>query len=406
MPLTREQIYRRRRISVFGGLAVVLVTGFYLPFSLLQPLPSAQPVVDEPRFLDTEVPVVGLPTYGASAVGAVGYPGVLAQQGSTAALPMASITKLITALVVLEAHPLATGETGPSVTMTQDDVAWYGHYLAQNGKVAGVRPGSVFTERQLLDLVLIDSANNYTMSLVQWAFGSEEAYRAAARAWLDANGLPGIVVTEPTGIDPANVATAADLVELGRVALTHPVVAEIVGTRSAEVPDLGAISNTNKLLGSDGVTGIKTGTLDDFGANLLFSAEYPVGSSTVTVVGVVLGGPNHDVLDVDIPALLADVLAGFTEVPLVVEGEPVASYRTAWDTTAEAVAAETASVVVWGGTPVAAEVTVNEVGTAESGADVGEVVFTAGDRTVTVELELSATLTDPGPWWRITHPFG
>jgi len=44
------------------------------------------------------------------------------------------------------------------------------------------------------------------------------------------------------------------------------------------------------------------------------------------------------------------------------------------------------------------------VGTGKAGGDVGEVVFTAGDQTVTVPLELSSTIEDPGPWWRLGHP--
>ena len=59
---------------------------------------------------------------------------------------------------------------------------------------------------------------------------------------------------------------------------------------------------------------------------------------------------------------------------------------------------------MWGDTPVEMRVNADPVGTGEAGGDVGEVVFTAGDQTVTVPLELSATIEDPGPWWRLGHP--
>ncbi|GHF09518.1 D-alanyl-D-alanine carboxypeptidase family protein [Pseudolysinimonas yzui] len=402
--LTRRQIYRRRRIVVFGGIGLALASLVYLPLTLLAPLKPAVATVTAPVEDAPVVPALAFPGYGASAIGAVGYPGVLAQSGATTALPMASITKVITALVVLDAHPLAVGETGPTATMSSADAALYGTYLAQNGTVATVRAGMTFSERQLLELTLIKSANNYTTSMAIWAFGSQEAFLAAARSWLAENGLDGVVITEPTGIDRSNVAPVDQLVELGRIALAHPVVAEIVATRTTDVPPLGALPNTNQLLGLSGVDGIKTGTLDDFGANLLFSADYTIGASTVTVIGVVLGGPDHDVIDRDILTLLESTVANFTEVEVAADAETFASYEAAWGDTVAAVAGERATLLVWSDTPVTVEVVTEELRTGHAGDDVGDLVFTSGTSSVTVDLELAADLEDPGPWWRLTNP--
>jgi len=402
--LTRRQIYRRRRLAVGGGILVVLTTLVYLPLTLLAPLQAAAVTVTTPEEPTPAVPALAFPGYGASAIGAVGYPGVLAQSGSTDALPMASISKIITALVVLEAHPLAVGEAGPTATMTAADAALYGTYLAQNGTVSNVRAGMTFTERELLELTLIKSANNYTMSLALWAFGSNDAYVVAARAWLAAHGLDRIVVNEPTGIDRANVAPVDELIELGKIALEHPVIAEIVSTKAATVPQVGVIPNTNELLGISGVDGIKTGTLDDFGANLLFSADYAVGESTITVVGVVLGGPNHDQIDADIVNLLASTVANFTEVEVAADAEAFASYAAIWGESVTAVAAGRVTLLTWAGAPVEVEVETEDVRTGTAGEDVGDIRFTSGPKSATIDLELSADLDDPGPWWRLTHP--
>ena len=72
-------------------------------------------------------------------------------------------------------------------------------------------------------------------------------------------------------------------------ALANPVIASVVAKPTADEPNVGAISNTNKLLGSHGVNGIKTGTYDTVKANLLFSAKVTVGTRTVQLVGVILG---------------------------------------------------------------------------------------------------------------------
>jgi len=391
-------------VVVFGGLGLLLASLIYLPLTLLAPLHAAVVTVAAPEEPTPEVPALSFPGYGASAIGAVGYPGVLAQSGATTPLPMASITKVITSLVVLEAHPLALGESGPVVTMSSADAALYGSYLVQNGTVANVRAGMTFTEQQLLELTLVKSANNYTMSMVLWAFGSQDAYLVAANAWLTAHGLTGIVVLEPTGINPANVAPVDQLVELGRIALENPVIADIVNRKTADIPQVGVLPNTNELLGINGVDGIKTGTLDDFGANLLFSADYLVGETTITVIGVVLGGPDHDVIDNDILALLGTVVGNFTEVEVAADAEPFATYQAAWGDTTQAVAADRTTLLTWAGAPITTAVETDEVRTGDAGEDVGEVTFTSGPMSVTVELELAVDLDDPGPWWRLTNP--
>ena len=402
MPLTRRQIYRRRRILVFGTLFAVLAGIAYLPLTLLAPVGETEPAVAAPQIATPAPAATSLPGYGASAIAAVGAEGMLAQAGTTDPLPMASITKVVTALTVLDAHPLAVGEPGPSITMTSTDVAYYRDYLARNGSVEPVKAGQVYTERELLELMLIPSANNYSKSLAVWAFGSLDGYLAAARAWLAANGLPGVTVVDASGLDPKSAASAADLVRLGELALAHPVIAEIVATPSATLHDVGLIENTNKLLGSGGVDGIKTGTLD--GANLLFSASITVGPRDIELVGVVLDGPDHATINAAIRSMLEQVRAGFHEVPLVTSGDVLASYETSWGDRADAVAASDASVVVWGDTPVTSQVTADGIRLAEKGAELGEVVFTAGTQTVRVPLVLSRDIDDPGPWWRLGHP--
>lgn len=389
---------------MFGGLILALGTLFYLPMTLLAPLAEADAVIPVHEMLPGEAAAPAWPGYGASAIGAVGFPGVLAASGATDALPMASITKIITALTVLQAFPLAVDQPGPSVTMTAADVALFDAYKKVDGKVVAVEAGEVYTQRELLDLTLMESANNYSSTLARWAFGSEEAFVAKAREWVAAHALPSVTIVDSTGLGPENTATASDLIELGRLALADPLVSVIVGTNQLEMHDIGIVENSNELLGISGVTGIKTGTLDPFGANLLFSAEYPIGSSTVTVIGVVMGGVDHPTLDVAITALLATVQAGFHEVDVSDVGETFASYSTAWGQSAEAQADAEGMLLTWADSPVTAEVSADPVRIEDAGERVGEVVFTSGPHSVTVPLVLSKAITDPGPGWRLTHP--
>jgi D-alanyl-D-alanine carboxypeptidase (penicillin-binding protein 5/6) len=403
-PLTRKQVFRRRRIAVFSALVVVLGAGVYLPSAAVADVPDAVAAVSTPAVPSTPAAVPDFPDFGRGAIGAVGWDAPLAAAGDQTQFPIASITKVVTALVVLDAKPLGAGEPGPDITFTDEDVDTYYDVLAQDGSLQPVSAGLVLSERQTLETMLIPSANNYAISLARWAYGSEDAYLAAARTWLDGHGLTDTVVVDPNGLSPGNVSTPANLVQLGMLALADPTVAAVVATPTATEPGVGAFENTNKLLGVDGVDGIKTGTTDEAGACLLFSTDVTVGSHTVTLVGAILGAPDHDVLDQAVLALLASVTPGFEEVTLVTQGDEFASYSTEWGEKADAVAAKTESVLTWSDTPVTAEVTAKPVEAAAKGADVGSVVFAVGSQTITVPLELDARIDAPDFWWRVAHP--
>ncbi len=404
MPLTRRQIYRRRRTVVFGGAALVLATGFYLPFTLLAPLPPVEPTLVAYSATSQTVPVIDFPAYGASGLGAVGYSGVLAQGGGAGPLPIASISKVVTALVVLDAKPLTVDESGPDVTFSAIDVGFYDEQVAQDGIVAPVYDGLVMTERNILNLALMASANNYAQTLAAWAFGSEAAYVQAASAWLKANGLTSTTIADATGINPTNTSTVADLIGLAKLAIADPVVSQIVATAAVEIPQIGVVSNRNALLGLDGIDGIKTGTLDEAGSCLLFSADHTIGTETVTLVGVVLGGPDHDTIDAAVRTLLTQADAGFRQVTLTTEGEPFADYVTSWGDEAAAVASRTATALVWSNAPVTAQTVADPVALAAAGAPAGRVTFTLGERQVSVPLRLDSNIDDPGPWWRLINP--
>ena len=408
-PRDRRRVYRRRRIAVFGSLAILIAMvtsgGVYAGNTLGAPIPAAVPTVTDPAPVAAAPQQLALPGFGAYAVGAVGFDGLLAAGNDTSPMAIASITKIITALVVLEAHPIAAGEGGPEIAYTRADVDIYWDMVAQNGSVAPVEAGSTLTLRESLEAMLLPSGNNYAISIANWAFGSVDAFVERARGWLGEHGLANTRIADSSGLSLANVSTAADLVQLGEIALADPTVAEIVATPAVDVPELGTLKNGNKLLGSHGVDGIKTGTTDD-AANLLFSADVPVGSSSVTVVGVLLGGETHAVLNEAIAALLDSIAPGFHEVTPLEANQTLAEYATPWGETARARTADGASVIVWSDTPVDVEVRADPVTIAARGEQVGTAVVHAGAQEISVPLVLDAALEDPGTWWRLANPGG
>ena len=212
---------------------------------------------------------------------------------------------------------------------------------------------------------------------------------------------------DTSGLSESSVSSLADLVEIGKLVVGHPALAEIVALPAAVLPVIGTGTTTNKLLGRDGVDGIKTGTTDVAGACLLFSTDFTIGTSSVTLVGVVLGGDTHSELNSAISALIESVQTGFHEVVLAEEGAVFGSYTTQWGDVSDIVAERAASVLVWSDSPIAGAATAKDVQLGRAGDEIGEVSFTIGTATpttVTVPLELQHTITDPGPAWRMGHP--
>ena len=401
---SQRRLFRRRRFLVFGSVLTVLLATGYVAGTVLVPVPAIAATVAPAPTLTQPAAEPAWPGFGGSALGAVGFEGVLGSSGDQAAAPMASITKVVTALVVLEARPLLADAPGPNITFTQKDVDVYYQAIAENGSVVPVSAGLVLTQRQTLEAVLIPSGNNYSVSLAVWAYGSVDAYLAAAAAWLAEEGLLDTVVADTSGISPDSRSTPADLVNLAKLALADPAVGAIVNLRSAVLPSIGTITNSNKLLGLNGIDGIKTGTTEEAGACLLFSTDVLIGDESVTLVGVVLDGNDHATLNAAIARLIASVQPGFREVTLSTQGTSYGSYATAWGQESNVVTSEDLSMVVWSDMPVQTAVLTETVTVGPAGETVGEVRFTVGSTTRSVPLVLQSALVDPGAAWRLLNP--
>lgn len=218
---------------------------------------------------------------------------------------MASITKLVTALVVLDAVPLDPDTQGPTFRMTTDDVDRAEREAARDGRMVAVRDGDQLSLRQLLELTLVASANNYATSLVSHVFGSEGAYIVTAQRWLAEHDLIGIQIADASGMSPNNRATAIDLVTLGRLALDNPVVADIASLPVTFAPNGDMLPNTNEMLGTLGIDGLKSGHTDTAGYTMLFSTQLQEGR----LIGVILGSPSDLQRTTDVTRLIATARA-------------------------------------------------------------------------------------------------
>ena len=410
----RRRRIRRRVTGLVVLLVIVAAVGTYLPLTLLAPLSPATLSSTKPSFTLPGAVVLTLPSVGESAVsvtGAEAYPrtvgtnGILASSGGAGPLPIASISKLITALVVLEAKPLTGTEPGPALTFSKADHDLYDQYYVLKASVEPMKTGSALSERDALALMLVASACNYADAVSTWAFGSRARYLSVVKTWLTVHGLSGTSIVEPTGIDARNVSTPADLIAIGKLAMANPAVASIVGSSAIAVPGVGSLSNNNISLGSEGINGIKTGTLDTAGSTLLFSATADVGlAKPITIVGVILGGDSRETVDRAAQLMVRSIRSGFHTVQLVGDGTVVGRYSTPWKDGARVATGSRASVLTWSDAPITSKMTIKPVMTATSGSKVGSLDFMVEGASIAVPLVLDGSISGPDGWWRLTHP--
>lgn len=404
--MSRRRTFRRRRIVVFSILGLFLVSVLYVTGSLFAPMPATAAVVDHENALAQPAAQLAWPGFGASAITALDYPGADYSHGSDQSMPIASMTKTITALVVLAKKPLKAGDDGPSITFTKADVTVWNEVVAEGGSWAPVVAGTSMSEKQALEAMLVPSANNYAISLATWAYGSINAYLAAAKAWIASHNLSGTHVVDASGLDPGSSSSTKDLIAIGKLVMADPVLPSIVATKEANLPGAGDQKNTNVLLGVDGIDGIKTGNTDQAGNCLMFSADITVGTNKIRVLGVVLGAPTHDDLFASVQSLLTSMRAGFHVVDASTKGQVFGSYTTVWGANSKLVATSTKSFLVWSDTPITVSLQTRPVQLGSAGDVVGQVVFTANGKTQTADLALKTKLPDPGFWWRLAHPGG
>lgn len=412
-----RQKRRRFRIVIAGIVVLVLLAaaGTYAGVVLNAPLGAAEATSEVPEVTQLPAAAVAMSPEGSSALSVAGADeylgpeaaGIWMTSGGGEARPIASITKLITALVILSAKPLSgVDDPGPTLTFDKADHALYDKYYVMGATIAAMPTNSTMSEKDALKLLLVASATNYAEAVAGWAFGSNGAFVNATRSWLAANGLTSTTIVEPTGIDPRNTSTPTDLMALARIATADPVIAQIVALPHLDIPNFEQLPNTNDMLGTGGVNGLKTGTLVDIGSNLLFTARLPVGGpEPLSVIGVVLGGYSHESVNLDVTAMLRSIANGFHDVPLAERGQVVGTYTTPWGESAQMVLTQSASIFTWSDTPITATMETTTLTTGAKGENVGAVTWTAGPETVTVPIELDRAIAPPDDWWKLTHPF-
>lgn len=208
---------------------------------------------------------------------------IVYEKNANVRLPMASTTKIMTALVALD---LAAPDT----------------VIAVDGRAVGIEGSSIYlcegeklTLEELLYALMLESANDAAVAIAIGLCGSEDAFIDSMNRKATSLGLSNTHFSNPHGLDAeAHYTTAYELAVIARAALQNALFKTIVSTRKTTIPHQNTdgvrlLVNHNKMLRLyDGCIGIKTGYTQKSGRCLVSAAE----RDGVTMIAVTLNSPD------------------------------------------------------------------------------------------------------------------
>jgi D-alanyl-D-alanine carboxypeptidase (penicillin-binding protein 5/6) len=318
---------------------------------------------------------------------------VLASRNADARVPIASITKLMTVLVVLE-HAKPT-----------DVVTVRRRATAVGESTIHLRAGERITVGDLIDGALIQSANDAADALADYVgHGNVARFVAMMNAKARELGLKETHFSRPDGLDaPGHVSSARDVVKLAEIAMHNGIVRAAVRRRTATIEGGRVLHTWNDLLGTfPGLLGVKTGHTGDAGWCQVAAAR----GRGLTIYAAVLGSPTRTVRNDGLAALLAWGLTRYRVVPLVDPDRAYASVAVGWGLRPVPLVAPRAlvrsvrlgrSLVERVVAPVSAPLPVRK------GARLGKVrVYYGGQLVGTEPLVASRSVARPRLGWRVT----
>lgn len=318
--------------------------------------------------------------------------------------PTASLAKMITVQVVLDKYPLDAGQGGPIITMSNEDEARYWREVYNGGSNARVVAGEQISEYQLIQGIVLASANNMADSLAIWAFGSMEGYFEAAKQWLDKNGLNSTTVAgDASGFNSATTSTPTDLCKIMLLAAKQPVLAEIMSQSEATLPTGDIIYSTNRLLGQDGIFGGKTGYTDEAGRGVMVVARHKINNIDIITSAVSLSNESYD-RAFETASQLNKAVANDVGVYTIDSENSIGHITTKWSgtDTANVSASRNVNTTYWVDQPprVRAELYTLHGDRLSNNSVVGRFII---DEQI-INLVTPNGLKPAGVWWRLTNP--
>ncbi|MFZ6688304.1 serine hydrolase [Undibacterium sp. SXout11W] len=204
---------------------------------------------------------------------------VLLEKNATEVAPIASLTKLMTAMVILDSKP----NMDEKISIESADMDTLKHSLSH------VPVGATLPRKDVLQLALMSSDNRAAAALARTYPGGNVAFEKAVNVKIKALGMANTVIKEPTGLSPENTSTAADLVKMAVAASHYPQITDITTDTSDMIDIKGRkrlFHNTNRLVGKKGwdILLSKTGFTNEAGNCLIMRIKLAEKKATLVLL--------------------------------------------------------------------------------------------------------------------------
>ncbi|MYS21366.1 D-alanyl-D-alanine carboxypeptidase, partial [Streptomyces sp. DvalAA-14] len=405
-PPPRQTAWRStlRRFKIWTPLVVLLAVVFVV-VQAVRPLPAPDvELTASPSFTFDGAPLpqsMPWPKQGQSVAEVEGL-GSLGVHGAQTPVPIASVTKVMTAYLILRDHPISGKQNGPQIAVDQQAAD---ESSSTDESTAAVKMGQKFSERQMLQLLLIPSGNNIARLLARWDAGTQQAFVAKMTKAAAGLGMTHTTYTGASGFEETTVSTAEDQLKLARQVMNNDVFRSVVAQPNVDIPGVGTIYNNNNDLVHVGVIGVKTGSSTPAGGALMWAANKKVDGKEQLILGVVLqqrgGDTVFDSLTVALAnsqKLIESVQGGLTSTTIVKKGEVVGEVSDHMGGTTPVVAAQNLTAIGWPGMKVRLTLSPNSSGVphnAEAGTAVGKLSFGTGKALTSVPVVLQSGLHEP-----------
>lgn len=276
-------------------------------------------IPSNPSFSETSPPLPPSRTFAAALLADAGTGEVLFSLNDHREWPAASLTKMMVALLTLEAIDRGDVSLHTPVKISR-------RASTTGGRSIHLRPGEVFPLEELLQAMMVTSANDAAVALAEHLRGSVEACVAAMNQRARQLGMSDTAFQTPNGLPlnngtPPDISTAADLALLGRTLAKHPLLLQ--WTSLSRIPfreGRTSLPNTNHLVGRvPGVDGLKTGFTAKARFNLVTTAQ----RGPLRLIAVVLGGQSSNLRFHTAANLLEWGFTHFTRVNVTESGKPL-----------------------------------------------------------------------------------
>ncbi|MFD7260244.1 hypothetical protein, partial [Streptomyces sp. NPDC059874] len=399
-----------RRFKIYAPI-VVLLAVILAVVQLVRPLPEPKLVMTAKSsytFAGSK-PDLPWPSEGQAYMAAAGL-GTLGQSGEQKPVPIASVTKSMTAYIILRDHPFKKGEKGAMIDVDKTAETEGQRDKSDNESTLNtVKEGDKISEYDAIAALMIPSANNIARLLARWDSGSQEAFVKKMNDTAKELGMTNTTYTDPSGLDATTVSTAEDQVKLGLKIVEMDALLDITRKPKWIDPSGKEWRNWNGLVPANDSLGIKTGTTTKAGGNLLFAAQKKIGNTNQLIVGAVLGQHKSPIIDTVIAASKQLMLAtqkALEGAVVVKKGEVVGYVDDGLGGQARVVATADVQAIGW------ASVTVNlklsdGAGaipqTAKAGTEMGVLTVGEGASQVKVPVALQNDLVAPSIGSKLTR---